>query len=160
MCSGVTDIHCAAGSHLDPRADTHKQPVHVHHENQLNASHVCCTPRPVRPVGQTALCAWPFPQRHGAYWLIKAHHLNCGWWLQSRGAGARRDNDAQLSQHILWPVWHSEQQSRQPAHQSRPKHLLPNTMGICVHTQEPASLEPLRSSVSGFLLQVQTGWTG
>lgn len=119
MCSEATDIHCAACSHLDLYSDTHAYCARMGISVMSTADITCLS---YIQTSQTSwsnspLCCTLPTETRGLYWLIKAHHLNCAPWLRSCGVGARWDNDAQLSEHILWLGWHSEQQLRHRAHQ-------------------------------------------
>lgn len=126
----------------------------------FTADITCLLYRAVRPVAQTALCAAHFPQRHGAYWLIKAHHLNCSSWLQSCGVGVRWDNDAQLSEYILLPGWHSKQQSRhRPTNPDQNTYSQTQWVSVFTHKSQPLWSLFIPPSLSGFLLQVQA-WFG
>lgn len=117
---------------------------------------------------QTSQTSWSnsplcctLPTEARAYWLIKAHHLNCSLWLQSCGVGVRWDNDAQLSQYILLAGWHSKQQSRhRPTNPDRNTYSEAQWLSVFTHKSQPLWSLFIPPSLSGFLLQVQSRWCG
>ena len=69
------------------------------------------------------------------------------------------DNDAQLSEHILWPGWHSEQQSwHRPTNPDRNTYSQTQWASVFTHKSQPLRSLFVHPSLSGFLLQVQPRW--